>query len=125
MGGSGLSQGIPLRGYDERSVGPRVGGLPDGGRTFLKLSHELRYSLLQKDMTIYALVFAEAGNVWSRFSQSSFGDLRRSAGVGIRMYMPMIGLIGLDFGYGFDYYSAKTGLRTGRWVPHFQFGRTF
>jgi outer membrane protein insertion porin family len=125
MGGTGLGMGTPLRGYDERQVGPMTDGLPDGGRTMMKLSWELRRSLIESDMTVYLLTFAEGGNVWSRFNSASFGTLRRSAGFGLRMYMPMIGLIGIDFGYGFDYFSAETGLRKGQWYPHFQFGRTF
>jgi len=125
MGGTGLGMGTPLRGYDERQVGPMTDGLPDGGRAMLKCSWELRRSLVETDMTVYLLAFAEAGNVWPRFNAASLGSMRRSTGFGLRMFMPMIGLIGIDFGYGFDYFDAETGLRKGKWYPHFQFGRTF
>ncbi|HEX05109.1 MAG TPA: hypothetical protein ENH10_08150, partial [Bacteroidetes bacterium] len=68
--------------------------------------------------------FAEAGNTWETRHQTNLNDLRRSAGLGVRLYMPFIGLIGLDYGYGFDYVDSD-GRRDGEWVPHFQFGRTF
>jgi outer membrane protein insertion porin family len=123
MGGSGLSLGTGLRGYDERTVGPQSGGYPVGGRSFFKQSVELRFPIVNNP-TIYGLGFVEAGNVWERFSETSLFDLRRSAGLGIRLYMPLIGMIGLDYGFGFDYYDSM-GRRHGEWVPHFQFGRGF
>jgi len=125
MGGSGLSLGTPLRGYDERTVGPASSNSSSaqGGRTELKLSSELRVQVVNNP-TIYALGFVEAGNTWLTFRQTDPFDLRRSAGFGIRLYMPLIGLIGLDYGYGYDYFNSA-GQREGRWIPHFQFGRSF
>lgn len=124
MGGSGLSLGTPLRGYDERSVGPPSSGTTAlGGKSQFKFSTEMRVQVVNNP-TIYGLAFAEAGNTWLNFRQTDPFDLKRSAGFGIRLYMPMIGLIGLDYGYGFDYYN-KAGLREGKWLPHFQFGRQF
>ncbi len=126
MGGSGLSLGAPLRGYDERTVGPPPRGSSStalGGKSQLKFGSEARVQILNNP-TIYGLAFAEAGNTWLTFQQTDPSNLRRSAGFGIRLYMPLIGLIGLDYGYGFDYYNSL-GVRKGRWLPHFQFGRQF
>jgi len=64
------------------------------------------------------LAFADAGNAWDPIDQFSFSDLKRGAGVGVRLEIPMLGLIGFDFGYGFD--KDDPG-----WEPHFQIGRTF
>ncbi len=121
MGGSGLSLGTPLRGYEERTVGPASisGGSAQGGKSQLKTSLELRAQLVDNP-TIYGLMFAEAGNTWLNLKRTDPFELRRSVGMGLRLFMPMIGLIGLDYGYGFD--KDATGRRRG-WVPHFQFGR--
>jgi outer membrane protein insertion porin family len=70
------------------------------------------------------LSFAEAGNVWQSYQATDLTDMRRSVGFGVRLFMPMIGMIGLDYGLGLDYRDAR-GLRTSEWVPHFQFGRGF
>ncbi|HEB84989.1 MAG TPA: outer membrane protein assembly factor BamA, partial [Bacteroidetes bacterium] len=125
MGGSGISFGESLRGYEERSVGPQtvVGGYAVGGTSLFKQSIELRVPLIPNP-TVFGLVFAEAGNTWLTRSEMDLSDLRRSMGVGVRLFMPFIGLIGLDYGYGFDYVDSS-GRRSGRWVPAFQFGRTF
>jgi outer membrane protein insertion porin family len=124
MGGSGLSLGVPLRGYDERTVGPQSGPYAEGGKTMFKQSLELRVPIVYNP-TIFVLGFAEAGNVWLNLENTDLFDLRRSVGLGVRLYMPMIGLIGLDYGYGLDYFDPSTGQRHGEWVPHFQFGRGF
>jgi len=125
MGGAGLSLGTPLRGYDERTVGPYSGsgGSALGGKSQLKVSAELRLQIIDNP-TIYGLAFAEAGNTWLNFDQTDPFNLKRSVGLGIRLYMPLIGLIGLDYGYGIDYFDAS-GRRRGQWKPHFQFGRQF
>jgi outer membrane protein insertion porin family len=57
---------------------------------------------METSSTIYGLVFAEAGNAWTTLKDFSPFDLKRSAGVGVRIYLPMIGLMGIDWGYGFD-----------------------
>jgi outer membrane protein insertion porin family len=123
MGGAGLSLGTGLRGYDEREVGPQIGGFPVGGKTKLKQSFELRYPVV-RNPTIFILGFTEAGNVWRSFEETNPTDLRRSVGLGVRLFMPFIGMIGFDYGLGLDYLDSR-GLQTTRWVPHFQFGRGF
>jgi outer membrane protein insertion porin family len=120
MGGSGLSLGTALRGYDDRSVGTG----DEGGRSMFKVGTEVRIQLIPNP-TVYGLVFGEAGNVWKNLKSASFADLNKSAGLGLRLHMPMIGLIGLDYAYGFDRINKATGLRQGSWEFHFQFGREF
>ena len=123
MGGGGISLGTSLRGYEERTVGPPSSRSSSaaGGKSQLKTTVELRIQMVDNP-TIYGLAFAEAGNTWLNFDRTDPFDLRRSVGLGIRLYMPMIGLIGLDYGYGFD--PDVSGTKPG-WIPHFQFGRTF
>jgi outer membrane protein insertion porin family len=123
MGGAGLSLGTALRGYDEREVGPQLGGFPVGGKTQFKQSFEMRYPIV-RNPTIFMLGFAEAGNVWSTFEATNPTDLKRSVGLGVRLFMPFIGMIGFDYGLGIDYVDAR-GLHYSKWVPHFQFGRGF
>ncbi len=123
MGGSGLSLGTQLRGYEEREVGPQRLGYPVGGKTLFKQSFELRYPIV-RNPTIFVLTFADAGNVWRSFEETNPTDLKRSVGLGVRLFMPFIGMIGLDYGLGLDYVDAR-GIRTTKWVPHFQFGRGF
>ncbi|MEI8185920.1 MAG: outer membrane protein assembly factor BamA [Chlorobiaceae bacterium] len=110
MGGSGMSTlpTIPLRGYGDRSLGSNL--YPNdpsstlyGGKIYSKFTSELRYPLtMSQSVTIYALAFAEAGNVWQNASSVNYSDLKKSAGIGLRLYLPIIGQIGLDYGYGFD-----------------------
>ncbi len=122
MGGSGLSFSEGLRGYDDGTVGPLSStGRPLGGRAMAKFTAELRVPIAPNP-TIYGLVFVEAGNVWGDFVESNLQDLKRSIGLGVRVFMPMIGIIGVDFGYGFDHLDYF-GKRRGQWKTHFQFGR--
>lgn len=109
LGGSGLSTGgsagfllgreiIALRGYDDESVSQQAGGTILG-----KYTAELRYPLsLNPSATIYALTFVEAGNTWNNFKSFDPFNMKRSAGVGVRVFLPMFGMLGLDWGYRFD-----------------------
>lgn len=122
MGGSGLSISEGLRGYDEGTVGPiSRSGAPLGGKSMAKFTAELRIPIAPNP-TIFGLLFMEGGNVWEDFSETNIQNLRRSVGLGVRLFMPMIGIIGVDFGYGFDHFNAA-GRREGQWKTHFQFGR--
>ena len=91
-----------LRGYDNNSIGPGANYYSsEEGKIMLKYSLEMRY-LLSESPIIYLLGFGEAGNVWTDFSTVDIFDLKRSVGIGIRLYMPMLGILGYDIGYGFD-----------------------
>ncbi|MCQ2206955.1 MAG: BamA/TamA family outer membrane protein [Paludibacteraceae bacterium] len=95
---------VAMRGYKNGSLTPRdpVSGR-QAGNLYTRLSCELRYPLmLQPTSTIYILAFADAGNAWQEFSDFDPFNLKRSVGVGARIFLPMLGLIGVDYGYGFD-----------------------
>jgi len=122
MGGSGLGFAEGLRGYDDGTVGPLTrNGSPLGGRSLAKFTAELRFPI-SPNPTIFGLFFMEAGNVWEDFNQTNVMDLKRSVGLGFRLFMPMIGIIGVDFGYGFDNLD-EFGRKKGQWKVHFKFGR--
>jgi len=104
-----------IRGYGERTVGPYDGAYPVGGTLLSIFSFEYR---LRLNPQITFLAFFDAGNTWNSPEQFSLSELRRGAGIGVRLEIPMLGLIGFDFGYGFD--KARPG-----WEPHFQLGTTF
>ena len=110
MGGDGMSgysstyatETIGLRGYENGSIAGN-GGYNSYGYAYSRLAMELRYPfLLEPSSTIYGLVFAEAGNAWRDLKSFNPFDLKRSAGVGVRIFLPMIGLMGIDWAYGFD-----------------------
>ena len=86
-----------------------------------KFSAEFRIPIAPSP-TIFGLFFIDAGNVWASPEETNLQDLRRGIGLGVRLFMPMIGIIGVDFGYGVDYFTPR-GFRTARWKTHFQFGR--
>lgn len=121
MGGEGQSRAIPLRGYDDPLSNFNVG---EGGNVMMKYSFELRLPI-SPNPTIYALAFGEAGNAWNTFKQADFTDLRRSVGFGARVFMPMLGMLGFDYAYGFDNVDRATNVRSGKWKPHFVFGKSF
>jgi len=113
MGGDGMSgysaidgrQLIGFRGYVNESLTPLYGivSRPAGGVIFNKSTLELRYPLsLNPNSTIFGLLFVESGNDWGEFSDFKPFEVKRSAGVGVRVFLPMFGLLGLDWGYGFD-----------------------
>lgn len=124
MGGNGLGgfSVTPLRGYLDRVIGPRdVNGSINGGRVIARYLAELRFAISMNPVPIYVLGFAEAGNVWESLSKTDPFDLKRSAGLGLRLMLNPIGLIGFDYGYGFDPVLER-GDKSG-WQFHFQFGR--
>lgn len=123
LGGSGLSYAEELRGYPEAGVLPEeaTDGNISGGRAMGKFTAELRFQIAPNP-TIYGLLFMEGGNVWNTFPRADLFNLKRSAGAGLRLFMPMVGMIGLDFGYGFDRTDTQ-GFHQGKWEFHFKFGR--
>ncbi|MFZ4456296.1 MAG: outer membrane protein assembly factor BamA [Bacteroidales bacterium] len=107
MGGDGMSgfsglyatETIGLRGYSNGSLTPQG----QEGYAYSRLGMELRYPfMLQPTSTIFGMLFAEAGNAWSDIQNFSPFQLKRSAGAGVRILLPMIGLLGIDWAYGFD-----------------------
>ncbi|QTV07039.1 outer membrane protein assembly factor BamA [Faecalibacter bovis] len=134
LGGTGLSQSrfdgreiVALRGYEDSSTGGgQIGDLtPTGGGTiYNKFSLELRYPItMSQQAKIYGLTFAEGGNVWGSTSEYKPFELKRSVGAGVRIYMAAFGLLGFDFGYGFDKGFGQTE-RSG-WQTHFIIGQQF
>ncbi|MBQ3207366.1 MAG: outer membrane protein assembly factor BamA [Bacteroidales bacterium] len=115
VGGDGMSgydtygsEIISLRGYENYSLTPTAlsystTGNYYAGNVYDKFTVELRYPvILQPQSTIYALLFLEGGNCWSDIRDFNPFQIKRSAGVGVRVFLPMIGLLGVDWGYGFD-----------------------
>ena len=116
VGGDGMSgydtygsEIISLRGYENYSLTPQAmssynsTGNYYAGNVYDKFTVELRYPvILQPQSTIYALLFLEGGNCWSDIRDFNPFQIKRSAGVGVRVFLPMIGLLGVDWGYGFD-----------------------
>jgi outer membrane protein insertion porin family len=125
MGGNGLVIAtVPLRGYDDRTVGPRnVNGDVIGGRVMTRYTTELRFAVTLDPIPLYLLAFAEAGNTFRSINTADFFELRRSVGFGARILINPIGLIGFDLGYGFD--RQLTDSKDPSWLFHFQFGRGF
>ena len=125
MGGSGLTYNtIALRGYEDRTVGPRDRfGNNLGGRVLLKYGVELRYALTQEPIPVFLSLFSEAGNVFPSFREADFFSLKRSVGFGVRLVLPAVGVVGFDLGYGFDRKSVDG--QDPYWQFHFQFGRAF
>lgn len=117
LGGDGMSgfdfdgrEIIAMRGYDNQALTPQVSRNTVGATIYNKYSLELRYPVsLNPNATIYGLAFTEAGNSFLNFQEYSPFNVKRAAGVGVRIFLPMFGLLGLDWGYGFD---APTGQRT-------------
>jgi outer membrane protein insertion porin family len=105
LGGDGLSswvldgrEVIPLRGYENNSLSP-----DGGGSVFDRFTIELRQSIIESGTaTIWLLGFIEGGNCWTDLSEFQPFKMYNSAGLGVRLYLPMLGLIGVDWGYGFD-----------------------
>lgn len=122
LGGTGIPFGELLRGYPDNTVGPYSStlGRPLGATVMLKYSAEIRFSMADNP-TVYTLVFMDMGNSWTDFSQVDPFDLKRSLGVGVRMFMPLLGMLGLDAGYGFD--SIQGDANGPGWEVHFIFGR--
>jgi outer membrane protein insertion porin family len=97
---------IALRGYTNGSLTPTVvknGVLVEAGNVYSKLTLELRYPIsLNPQATIYGLAFLEAGRAWYSLEEYNPFKMNRSAGFGLRANLPMFGLLGIDWGYGFD-----------------------
>ncbi|MEO9894002.1 outer membrane protein assembly factor BamA [Aurantibacter sp.] len=119
---------VQLRGYENQALTPvdEITGSQEGAIVYNKFSLELRYPLtLKPSASIYGLAFLEGGRGFNNFQEFNPFELKRSAGVGLRIFMPAFGLLGIDFGYGFDEdltsgASGPSGLQT-----HFIIGQQF
>lgn len=126
VGGDGLGsysldgrEAIALRGYPNQALSTQ-----DGGAIYNKFSLELRYPItLKQSAKIYALSFLEAGGSYDSFRNYNPFDLKRSAGFGVRIFMPAFGLLGIDFGHGFDNIPGQT--QKHGWETHFIIGQQF
>ena len=126
LGGSGMSgynlygsDIVALRGYKDYSLSTGY-----GSNLYNKLSMELRYPVMLKpSSTIYVLGFLEAGNAWNNFSDYNPFQLHRSAGAGVRIFLPMFGLMGIDWGYGFDPVAGQSDAAGSQF--HFVIGQQF
>ena len=127
LGGDGMAnfamdgrENIALRGYPNQSLSGN-----DGSVIYNKFSLELRYPItLKPSASIFALSFLESGNGYNNFREFNPFNAKRSAGAGVRIFMPAFGLLGIDFGYGFD--NPDPALRTPNgWETHFIIGQQF
>jgi len=125
MGGDGMSgystgyaeETVGLRGYENGSLTPYGAE----GYAYSRMSLELRYPFLLGNTTIYGLGFVEAGNAWTETSKFNPFDMKRSAGLGVRIFLPMVGMMGIDWAYGFDkVFGTKGGSQF-----HFILGQEF
>ena len=128
VGGDGMSgyssgyaeETIGLRGYENGSLTPYRAT----GYAYDRFSLELRYPFLLGNTTIYGLGFIEGGNAWSEAKNFNPFDIKRSAGLGVRIFLPMVGLMGIDWAYGFDKpYSTSSNIGGSQF--HFILGQEF
>ena len=113
MGGDGMTgystsyaeETIGLRGYENGSLTPNGAA----GYAYDRFAVELRYPFLLGNTTIYGLAFAEGGNAWTDPKHFNPFDMKRSAGAGVRIFLPMVGLMGIDWAYGFDKVYGQRG----------------
>ncbi|MGB1307746.1 MAG: BamA/OMP85 family outer membrane protein [Oceanihabitans sp.] len=136
LGGDGLGsysldgrESIALRGYPNQSLQPlnkdETAVENDGGTIYNKFSLELRYPItLKQTAKIYALGFVEGGVSYNDFKDYNPFNLKRSAGLGLRIFMPAFGLLGIDFGHGFDPIPGQGNSKSG-WETHFIIGQQF
>ncbi|MBE0673050.1 MAG: outer membrane protein assembly factor BamA [Bacteroidales bacterium] len=131
LGGDGMTgysfygrEVIALRGYENGSLTPNnAAGIPSGN-LYTKLTFEVRYPIsLNPQATIFGLVFLEAGKAWYELKEFNPFKLNRSAGFGLRANLPMFGLLGIDWGYGFDPVPGRPSANKGQF--HFVIGQQF
>ena len=128
MGGDGMtgystsyaSETIALRGYENGALTP----YGSEGYAYIRLGAELRYPLmLESSTSIYALGFVEGGNAWTEVNKFNPFSLKRSAGVGVRIFLPMVGMMGIDWAYGFDKINGSSQYSGSQF--HFILGQEF
>ena len=130
LGGDGLSgynlygrETVGQRGYPNGSLTPRVNG-NKSGNVYTKYAMEPRYPIsLNPSATVFVLTFLEAGNAWFSIDDFNPFGTKRAAGVGLRAFLPMFGLLGIDWAWGFDEYPGSTGISGSQF--HFTIGQQF
>lgn len=128
VGGDGMTgyssyatESVALRGYENSALTPNRSNI---GYAYSRLGLELRYPLMLEPTTsIYMSGFLEAGNAWNDVSKFNPFDMKRSAGVGVRIFLPMIGMMGIDWAYGFDKIFGSTQYSGSQF--HFVLGQEF
>jgi outer membrane protein insertion porin family len=133
LGGDGLagfdflrgSEIIGLRGYQNNSIVPNQNFGSIGAPIYNKFTLELRHPItMNQSATIFGLVFAEAGNTYATFRNfNPYNNMKRSVGAGVRIFLPIFGLLGLDYGFGFDEIPGDPGAGGGQF--HFSIGQQF
>ena len=125
MGGDGMNyytygkDVIGMRGYDAETIS-------DGGNSYVKYTLELRHPItLNESATVFALGFVEGGNCWKEINQMQPFNVYRSAGVGIRVFMSMLGMLGLDWGWGFDKVMKEGTMQVSGSTFQFTMGQNF
>lgn len=131
VGGAGIfgfniaaTEIISQRGYDNYTISQNAMSSQAGAPIYNKFTMELRYAITTgQTATVYGLAFAEAGDAWSNINKYNPFQLKRAVGTGIRLFMPMFGLIGLDYAYGFDWRNVNGNSKPGQ--IHFFIGQQF
>ena len=140
VGGDGMSgysysyaeETIGLRGYDNGSISTSSAYTESTGRrtsnnayAYDRFTLELRYPFMLGNTTIYGLTFLEGGNAWADVKKFNPFNMKKSAGVGVRIFLPMVGLMGIDWAYGFDKVYTSSGWSKGGSQFHFVLGQEF
>lgn len=129
VGGDGLAgynyiygrEAVGLRGYANSSLTPRVQNGARMANIYDKFTMELRYPIILKPQSsIYVLLFAEGGNAWYDLNKFNPFEIHRSVGAGVRVFLPMLGMLGFDIAYGFDPVIGNPDAN--KWQPHFLIG---
>lgn len=129
VGGDGLAgynyiygrEAVGLRGYANSSLTPRVQNGARMANIYDKFTMELRYPIILKPQSsIYVLLFAEGGNAWYDLNKFNPFEIHRSVGAGVRVFLPMLGMLGFDIAYGFDPVIGNADAN--KWQPHFLIG---
>lgn len=129
VGGDGLAgynyiygrEAVGLRGYANSSLTPRVQNGARMANIYDKFTMELRYPIILKPQSsIYVLLFAEGGNAWYDLNKFNPFEIYRSVGAGVRVFLPMLGMLGFDIAYGFD--PVIGNANANKWQPHFLIG---
>ncbi len=135
VGGDGMGnftmdgrETVQLRGYENQSITPVTPGTnqQEGGVIYNKFSMELRYPItLKPSASIYVLSFLEGANAFGNFNDFNPFQIKRSAGIGLRIFMPAFGLLGIDYGYGFDSDNLPGSVGPNGWKMNFIIGQQF